>query len=96
MSGERLIDQARIKAQIEQLQRITKGGEIDVELAMQERKALADRVENRRGAYLTWMKAQGWPQEVIDVALAEFDELLQTLRMEPFSQQSMQLPGLGF
>lgn len=95
--GERLIDQARIKAQVEQLQHITKGGEIDVDLAMQERRALADRIENKRSAYLSWMRSNGWPQEIIDAELVEFDELLQTLRMEPFSQQAMQLPGsLGF
>lgn len=96
MSGERLIDRQRIQAQAELLQRITKGGETDVELAMRERRALAERVENRRGAYLAWMKKQGWPREMIDQELAELDQLLVTLRVEPFSQQAFQMPDLGF
>lgn len=97
MTG-RLVDQQRIKAQVEQLARITRGGEVDLELAMRERRALADRVENKRSAYLSWMQKQGWPREVIDAELAELDKLLQTLRAEPFSQQSLQLGqgGLGF
>ena len=94
--SERLIDRQRIQAQMELLSRITKGGETDVELAVQERRALAERVENKRGAYRNWLKKQGWPREMIDAELAEFDRLVVALRVEPFSQQALQMPNLGF
>ncbi len=96
MDGERLIDRQRIQAQAELLERITSGGQTDVEKAMRERKTLADRVENRRGAYLTHMKKMGWPREMIVEELAELDRLLVALRVEPFSQEAFQMPDLGF
>ena len=94
--SERLIDRQRLQAQAEMLQRITKGGEIDVEQAMRERCNLADRVENKRSAYLSWMRKSGYPQELIDENLAELDSLLVTLRTEPFSQQGLGIGDLGF
>jgi len=96
--SERLIDQQRIKAQLELANRITRGGEIDMDKAVQERRNLADRIENKRSAYLAYLKKQGWPQEAIDAELRELDELLVTLRQEPFSQQALQLGegALGF
>lgn len=94
--SERLIDRQRIQAQAELLERITRGGEIDPDMAVQERRDLADRVENKRGAYLNWLKSQGWPREIIDQELAEFDRLVAALRVEPFSQQAFQMPDLGF
>lgn len=93
---DRLIDRQRIQAQADMLQRITKGGEIDVEMALQERRALADRVENKRAAYLAWMKQQGYPQEAIDQGLADMDRILVALRTEPFSQEALQIGDLGF
>ena len=93
---DRLIDRERLRAQVDHLNRITRCGEIDIELAMRERRALADRVENKRTAYLSWMKKKGWPQQIIDDELSELDRLLSILRIEPFSQQALQMPDLGF
>ena len=94
--GDRLIDRQRITAQVEMLHRITRGGEIDVDKALAERKALADRVDNKRTAYIAWMKKKGWPQAIIDDEVKELDRLVLILREEPFSQQAMQMPDLGF
>lgn len=96
--SERLIDQERIKAQIDLANRITKGGEIDMDKAVQERRNLAARIENKRGAYLNWLKSQGWPREAIDAELAEFDKLVANLYAEPFSEQALQIGegALGF
>jgi len=93
---DRLIDQQRIKAQLALASRITRGGEIDMDKAVQERRNLAARIDNKRSAYLSWLKQAGWPQEAIDAELAEFDSLIETLRVEPFSQQAMQIGDLGF
>ena len=93
---DRLIDQQRLKAQLELAARITKGGEIDMEKAVQERREMAARIDNKRGMYLTWLKKHGWPQEAIAVELAKFDKMMEHLRMEPFSQQALQLGNLGF
>ena len=77
-------------------ERITRGGEIDMDLAVAERRALAERVENKRGAYLAYLKKQGWPREAIDAELAEFDKLMVTLTAAPFSEQALQIGNLGF
>ncbi len=89
----RQIDNQRITAQIELAQRITRGGEIDLEQAIKERMALADRVEGKRSAYLAWLKKKGYPQLIIDGELADLDELVRELRTPPFSQRA--LGGLG-
>ena len=94
--SDRLIDQQRIQAQMGLLNRITRGGEIDPDLAVRERCELADRVENKRGAYLAHLKKQGLPREMIEYELAEFDRVLAAFRVEPFSQQALQMPDLGF
>ncbi len=93
---DRLIDQQRIQAQLALANRITKGGEIDMDLAVQERRNLAARVENKRGAYIAYLKKQGWPRELIDAELVEFDKLMATLGAAPFSEQGLQLGDLGF
>ena len=93
---ERLIDQQRIQAQLALANRITRGGEIDMDLAVQERRNLAARVETKRSAYIAYLKKQGWPREAIDAELVEFDKLMVTLAAEPFSEQSLQLGNLGF
>ncbi len=94
--SERLIDQQRIQAQIGLLNRITRGGEIDPDLAVRERREIADRVDNLRGAYLAHLKKLGWPREMISYELAEFDRVVAAFRAEPFSQQALQMPDLGF
>lgn len=85
----RLIDQQRIKAQIELSDRITRHGEIDLEQAVKERLALADRVDGKRAHFRAWMKKRGWPQHRIDVELRDLDILIRELRTEPFSRQAM-------
>ncbi len=89
----RQVDQRRIKAQIDLATRITKGGEIDLEQAVKERAALADRVGEKRSFFLTWMKKRGTPRHEIEAELRALDELIVQLRATPFSQQS--LGGLG-
>ena len=89
----RPIDQARIKAQIDLAARITKGGEIDLEQAVKERAALAERVGERRPVFLAWMKKKGLPRHEIEAELRALDALIVALRTPPFSQQS--LGGLG-
>ena len=89
----RTIDQQRIKAQIALATRITRHGEIDLEQALRERAALADRVGERRTVFLAWMKKQGTPRHEIEAELRALDALIVTLRTPPFSRQS--LGGLG-
>ena len=89
----RQIDQRRIQAQIALANRITKNGEVDLEQALKERAALAERVGERRTVFLAWMKKKGLPRHEIEAELRALDALIVTLRTPPFSQQS--LGGLG-
>ena len=89
----RQVDQRRIRAQIDLANRITRGGEIDMEQALKEREALADRVGEKRAVFLTWMKKRGTPRHEIEAELRALDALIATLRTPPFSRQS--LGGLG-
>ncbi len=89
----RQIDQRRITAQIDLANRITRHGEIDMEQALKERAALADRVGEKRAVFLAWMKKQGMPRHEIESELRGLDALIVTLRTSPFSRQS--LGGLG-
>ncbi len=89
----RTIDQRRIKAQIDLATRITKGGEIDLEQAVRERTALADRVGAYRPEFLKWMKSQGLPRHEIEAELNALDALIIQLRTSPFAQQA--IGGLG-
>ncbi|KKM27336.1 hypothetical protein LCGC14_1575790 [marine sediment metagenome] len=89
----RTIDQRRIKAQIDLATRITKGGEIDMEQALREREALADRVGEKRAFFLAWLKKRGTPRHEIEAELRALDILIVQLRTPPFSRQS--LGGLG-
>ncbi len=89
----RQVDQARITAQIELASRITRGGEIDLEQALKERAALADRVGEKRSFFLAWMKKQGKPRHEIEAELRALDALIAALRTPPFSRQA--LGGLG-
>ena len=89
----RQIDQQRIAAQIDLANRITRHGEIDMEQALKEREALADRVGEKRAFFLAWMKNRGWPQLIIDEELRDLDMLIKELRTPPFSRQA--LGGLG-
>ena len=85
----RQVDNKRIAAQIELAQRITRHGEIDLEQAVKEREALADRVDRYRPHFLAWMRKKGWPQLIIDGELADLDELVVELRTPPFSQRAL-------
>lgn len=89
----RQIDQRRITAQIEMANRITRGGQIDMEQALKERVALADRVDGYRLRFLTWMKKQNLPRHEIEAELRAMDRLIVQLRTPPFSRQAM--GGLG-
>ena len=89
----RQIDQQRIQAQIALANRITRGGEIDLEQAIKERLLLADRIDARRTYFIAWMKKRGWPQLIIDGEVKEMEELIVELRTPPFSQRA--LGGLG-
>lgn len=89
----RQIDQRRITAQIDLANRITRGGEIDMEQALKEREALADRVDGYRKGFLTWMKKQNMPRHEIEAELRAVDALIVQLRTPPFSRQAM--GGLG-
>lgn len=89
----RQIDQRRITAQIDLANRITRGGEIDMEKALKERAALADRVDGYRKGFLTWMKKQNMPRHEIEAELRAVDALIVQLRTPPFSRQAM--GGLG-
>ena len=89
----RQVDRQRIQAQIALATRITKGGEVDMEQALKERAALAERVGERRTVFLAWMKKKGLPRHEIEAELRALDALIVTLRTPPFSQQS--LGGLG-
>jgi len=89
----RQVDQRRIKAQIDLATRITKGGEIDLEQAVKERAALADRVGEKRSFFLAWMKKRGTPRHEIEAELRALDILIVQLRTPPFSRQA--LGGLG-
>lgn len=83
------IDNKRIAAQIALAQRITRGGEIDMDVAVKEREALADRIDGYRTPFIAWMKKRGWPQLVIDGEVADLDALIVELRTPPFSQQAL-------
>lgn len=89
----RQIDQRRISAQIDLANRLTRHGEIDLEQALKEREALADRVGEKRAVFLAWMKKQGTPRHEIEAELRALDELIIALRTTPFSRQA--LGGLG-
>lgn len=89
----RQIDQRRITAQIDLANRITRGGEIDMEQALKEREALADRVDGYRSHFITWMKKQNMPRHEIEAELRAMDSLIVQLRVPPFSRQAM--GGLG-
>ncbi|KKL96293.1 hypothetical protein LCGC14_1845920 [marine sediment metagenome] len=89
----RQVDQQRIRAQIDLANRITRNGEVDMEQALKEREALADRVGEKRSFFLAWMKTRGTPRHEIEAELRALDELIVQLRTTPFSQQS--LGGLG-
>ena len=89
----RQIDQRRITAQIDLANRITRHGEIDLEKALKEREALADRVGEKRSVFLTWMKNRGMPRHEIEAELRALDTVIAALRTTPFSRQS--LGGLG-
>lgn len=89
----RQIDQLRMQAQVDLADRITRHGEIDLEQAVKERLALADRVDGYRTGFLSWMRKRGWPQQIIDDELRDLDNLCRELRVEPFSRQA--LGGLG-
>ncbi len=89
----RQVDQQRIKAQIDLADRITRHGEIDLDEALKERVALADRVDAYRPHFLAWMKKRGWPQLIIDGEMKDLDMLIRELRTPPFSQHA--LGGFG-
>jgi hypothetical protein len=88
----REIDRVRMKAQVDLLNRITKGGQVDPELAVAERLRLADRVADKRTQFTKWMKAQGFKAERIKGELARFDNLLAELRRDP--SKMVDLSGL--
>jgi hypothetical protein len=79
----RQIDKERITAQIEFINRITKGGQIDYEAALKERFALAERLQNRRPAFIEWMKKQGFPSWRISEELSTLDRLIKELLRDP-------------
>ena len=87
------IDQRRIAAQIDLANRITRGGEVDMEQAVKERLALANRVADKRSYFLAWMKKKGWPQIIIEGELRDLDMLIVELCTPPFSRKA--LGGLG-
>jgi hypothetical protein len=89
----RAIDKERIKAQIDFINRITRGGEIDLELAVAERKRLADRVADKRLQFIKWMRAQRFTNARINEELRLFDELLRELRRDP--TKTVDLSGLS-
>ena len=89
----RQADNERIAAQIQLAQRITRGGEVDMDVAVKERIALADRIDSYRRPFIEWMKKRGWPQLVIDGEVADLDALCVELRTPPFSQRAL---GAGF
>lgn len=89
----RRIDRERIAAQVALADRITKHGEVDMEQALRERLALADRVDGYRAGFLAWMKQRGWPQLIIDGEMKDLDALIVELRTPPFSRKA--LGGLG-
>ena len=79
----RQIDRDRMQAQVDLLTRITKGGQIDPELAVAERLRLADRVADKRTQFIKWMKTQGYKAERVKYELSRFDSLLAELRRDP-------------
>lgn len=83
--GEELrdVDRKRIAAQLEFINRVTKGGQLDYETAIKERKALAERVGNRRKQFLDWMKKQGFSQDRIAYEMSMFEKLLAELNRDP-------------
>ncbi len=92
MNRLRGVDQQRIAAQLDLINRITRGGEVDLDLALRERFALAARVDARRRAFFIWMKNEGWPQERINSELEALDMLIKVLRQDPTKPISL---GLG-
>jgi len=80
------VDKERISAQIAFINRITKGGQIDYESALKERFALAERLQNRRPAFIEWMKRQGFPSWRINEELRTFDMLVKELLRDPLKQ----------
>lgn len=85
----RQVDQKRIQAQIALCDRITRHGEIDLEQAVKERLALADRVDGYRAGFIAWMKKENQPQHIIDLELRRMEGLIRELRTEPFSRQAL-------
>jgi hypothetical protein len=87
----RKVDRERGQSQIELMQRITRGGEVDLELALRERQRLAAKVDATRAEFIKWMKAQGYPRDRITRELQEADRLIQELKRSP-----LDTPKLGF
>jgi hypothetical protein len=83
LANLRQIDRDRMRAQVDLLTRITKGGQIDPELAVAERLRLAERVADKRTQFIKWMKAQGYKAERVKYELSRFDGLLLELRRDP-------------
>jgi hypothetical protein len=92
LANLRQIDRDRMQAQMEFLNRITKGGQVDPELALAERLRLADRVADKRTQFTKWMKAQGFKAEQVKRELSRFDNLLSELRRDP--SKAVDLSGL--
>ncbi len=87
----REVDRERGQSQVEFLQRITRGGEVDLEQVLKERKRLAAKVDASRAEFLKWMKAQGYSHDRITHELQESDRLIRELRRSPF-----EMPKFGF
>lgn len=90
----RSIDQQRLAAQLDFLNRITRGGEIDPELAYRERLALAARVSEKRGVFLKWMKLKGFTQDAINIELRRLDMVVAELTKDPSKPVMSEMRGL--
>lgn len=87
----RKVDRERGQSQVEFLQRITRGGEVDLEQVLKERQRLAAKVDASRAEFIKWMKAQGFSHDRITNELQESDRLIRELRRSPF-----EMPKFGF
>jgi len=90
----RSIDQERMRAQLDLLNRITKNGTVDIELAYKERLALAARVSAKRSVFLKWMKLKGFTQDAIDIELRRLDMVVAELTKDPSKPVMSEMRGL--
>jgi hypothetical protein len=87
----RKVDRERGQSQVEFLQRITRGGEVDLEQVLKERQRLADKVDALRGDFIKYLKAQGYSHDEITHELQESDRFIREMRRSPF-----EMPKFGF